>query len=174
MMPDLLNVYSGTYPLAAGVSGPWAGQVLTTNTTTYSTNAIDHSSANSGFPSNLNQNIQVGLGDPLAVWLEVTAIGGATGTTTTYNAHLVTDSASNLTTTPVVLASVNIPYNTVVGTIFMMVIPPSLNFLRYSGIKYILADGNGTSALSVVCFLIPVNMIQSWVTYVSGWTIENS
>ena len=170
MMPDILNVYSGSYNVATQA---WTAQNATTNATSYSTNAIDHSPANTGQPQNLNQNIQVGLGDPLAVWMEATP-GGAEGTTSTNDVYLVTDTNPNLTTAPVVLAQVRVPYNAAANTIYAMVIPPTLNFLRYSGLKFILADGNGTSALAVVAFLIPVNMIQNWPNYVSGWVIENS
>lgn len=168
MMPDMNNIYSGSYSV---VNQAWTPQAATTNATSYSTGAIDHSPA--GNPLAANQNIQVGLGNPLAVWLEVTAQPGHAAAET-YTVSLLTDSNPNLTTTPTVLASLSIPNTTPAGTIFVLVIPPSLNFQRYSGLKFVLADGGGVSSLSVIAFLLPVNMIQNWVTYLSGWTIENS
>ena len=168
---DINNIYSGSYALSAG-AGTWTAQAATTNTTSYSTNAVDHNPALQPL-SATPQNVQAGLGEPQAVVLIVTAAPGHTGAET-YTASLLTDTNANLTTAPVTLASLTIPNTTVANTAFVLVIPPTLNFLRYSGIKYVLADGGGTSSLSVISYLVPVSFIAALPYYQSGWTIENS
>lgn len=172
MQIDLNNVYSGTYPLGGGVSGPWAGQALTAGTT-LSTNAIDHNPAQT--PFGLNQNVQAGIGEPQAIVLEVINTVGHTGTET-YTVNLLTDINANLTTTPLTLGTLTIPNTTVAGTYFVTVLPPTLTFLRYSGLQYVLVNGGGTATLNVAAYLVPVNFVQNWAagTYQSGFVLQNS
>ena len=167
MILDAQNVYSGVYTLAGG-NGTWAGQALTVGTT-LSTNAIDHSPSLT--PQGSNQNVQIGLGEPLALVLEVT-VAPVTGNSETYTVNFLTDTAANLTTSPVTIASLSIPSTTVVNTKFALVIPPALTFKRFSGLQYIL--GVGTAAITVVAELLPVSFIQNHVDYQSGWVIQNS
>ena len=168
---DIDNIYSGSYALSSG-AGTWTPQAATTNATSLSTNAVDHNPA--GQPlSATPQNVQAGLGEPQAIVLIVTAQPGH-ASSETYTVNLLTDTNANLTTAPVTLASLTIARTTVANTAFVMVIPPTLTFLRYSGLQFVLSDGGGTSSLSVVAYLVPVSFIENLPYYQSGWTIENS
>jgi hypothetical protein len=168
MRIDYQNVYSGSYALSGG-SGTWTGQALTAGTT-LSTNVIDHNPSQTPFGT--NQDIQIGPGEPMAIVLEVTAAPGHTGSET-YTVNLLTDTASNLTTNNVTLASLTIPNTTAANTQFVLFVPASLNFHRYSGLQYVLADGGGSSSLNVVAFMLPAFAIQNAATYQTGWVIQN-
>ena len=172
MQLDLSNVYSGTYPLGGGVSGPLAGQAFTSGTT-LSTNAIDHNPAQTPFGA--NQNVQAGLGEPQAIFVQVTVAPVATTGNETYTLNLLTDVNSNLTTSAVTLGTLTIPRTATVGTTYVTVIPPALNFERYSGLQLV-TGGNADAAISLFAALLPVNAIQNWAVsgYQSGFVIQNS
>ncbi len=174
MIFDINNVYSGSYPIGGYVSGPVAGQALTA-TTALSTNCIDHNPAQTPFGA--NQNVQAGLGEVQAVLLQVTVAPDDTSVTASYKCNLVTDTAAALNTASLtVLASLSIPPTAVVGSTYVLVLPPSLNFLRFSGIQYVVATGSGTpgvATISVFATLVPVRFLENWAPYQSGWTIQN-
>ena len=167
---DVQNIYSGSVLLANG-SSTWTGQALAAGTT-LSTNVVDHNPSRDPFGN--NQNVQAGLGEPIAVVLEVLVAPGDTSGGASYTVNLLTDVNANLVTTPRTLASLVIPNATVAGTFFVGVIPPTQNFERFSGLQYVLVNGTGAATLTVVAFLVPINFIQNWLPYESGWVIENS
>jgi hypothetical protein len=171
MRIDVNNFYSGTYPLSAGASGPITGQTLAAGTT-LSTNCIDHNPAQTPFGK--NQNVYAGLGEPQAVLLQITAAPGDTSSSASYTVNLVTDTVSALNSAALTtLASLTVPKTAVVGSTYVLVIPPSLNFLRFSGLQYVLANGSGTASLGVFATLLPVRGLEEWAPYQSGWVIQN-
>ena len=171
MIFDINNLYSGTYPIGSGVSGPITGQSLT-NGTALSTNCIDHNPAQTPFGT--NQSVQAGIGEIMAVLLQITAAPGDTSSTASYKANLVTDSVSALNSSALTtLATLTIPKTAVVGSTYVLVIPPALNFLRFSGIQYVLANGSGTATLGVFATLMPAQFLENWTPYQSGWVIQN-
>lgn len=171
MRIDVNNFYSGTYPIGSYLSGPITGQSLTTGTT-LSTNCIDHNPAQTPFGK--NQTVYAGLGEPQAVLLQITAAPGDTSGGASYTVNLVTDSVSGLNSSALTtLASLTVPKTAVVGSTFVLVIPPSLNFLRFSGLQYVLANGGGTATLGVFATLLPVRGLQEWAPYQNGWVIQN-
>lgn len=169
MILDAQNIYSGVYTLSGG-TGTWVGQALT-NGTTLSTNVVDHSPSLT--PAGTNQNVQIGLGEPMAIVLEVSVAPVSTAGTETYTVNLLTDTAANLTTSPVTLASLTIDKATLVNTKFVLMIPANLNFKRFSGLQYVLG-GNADAAISIIAEMLPSLAIQNHQDYNSGWTIQNS
>lgn len=169
MIFDINNLYSGSYTLTAGGGMTLAGQAFT-NGTTLSTNCIDHNPAQTPFGK--NQNVAAGLGEPQAVLLQVTVAPVSTTGNETYTVNLLTDTASNLTTAPVTLASLTIARTTVVNTTFVLVLPPNLSFLRFSGLQLV-TGGNSDAAISFFATLVPVRYLPGWEPYQSGWVIQN-
>ena len=169
MQFDINNLYSGSYPLSGGVSGPIAGQAFT-NGTTLSTNCIDHNPAKT--PFGVNQAVQAGLGEPQAVLLQVTVAPVATTGDETYTVSLLTDSNSNMTTTVATLASLTIPRTATVNTTYVLVLPPNLSFQRFSALELV-TGGNADAAISFFATLMPVRGLQEWTPYQAGWVIQN-
>ena len=171
MIQDVQNDYSGTRTLSGGTTTV-AGQALTVGTTP-STNVIDHSPSLSAQGN--HQNVQIGLGIGMAVVLEVT-VAPVTGNSETYTANFFTSSVATDTTpgagTCVTLATLTISPTAAVGTQYVLMVPASLNFKRFSGVSYTLAVG--TATISVLATLMPVKFIQNTINYESGWVIQNS
>ena len=169
MIFDINNIYSGSYTLGANSSMTLAGQALTAGTT-LSTGSINQSP--SATPFGTDQVVQAGLGEPMAVLLQITAATAGSGAITV---NLVTDNVYTLNSAALAtLASLPItnPATAVtpVGTTFVLVLPPNLNFLKFSGIQYVLA---GSAAMSVFATQVPVRFLPGWTPYQSGWVIQN-
>ena len=171
---DIQNIYSGSLSITAQA---WTGDTITTNATSYSTNVINHNptiTPASGNGAGAAQNFSTfGVGEPMSVVLVVTAQPGHAGTES-YTVSLLTDTAANLTTAPVTLATLSIPSSTPANTGFILPLPANTAFLVYSGLKFVLANGTGTSSLNVYAYLAATNSIPNTVNYQSGWQIQNS
>lgn len=174
---DIQNVYSGavvspSYPPAgSGLSNTFTPQNLAAGTT-YSTNAILH---NQGYTPNAatpQQNIRPFVMEPQSLVLQVITAPGDVSAGASYTAYFVTDTNPNLTTNPVVLATLTIPNATVADTYFVLENAPSASFELYSGLKFILVDGTGAATLGVAAWLAPKNSISQLPYYLSGWVIE--
>ena len=171
---DLQNVYEGTFSITGQA---WTGTDVTTNTTSYSSNVIDHNptiTPASGSGAGAAQNFSAfGVGEPISVILVVTAQPGH-ASAETYTVNLLTDTAANLTTAPVTVATLSIPRTTTAGTGFILPLPANTAFKRYSGLQYVLSNGGGTSALNVYAYMMATNSVPNTVNYQSGWQIQNS
>ncbi len=167
MIQDVQNDYSGTRTLSGG-STTVAGQALTVGTT-YSTNKINHSPSKT--PQGNYQNVQIGLGEPMAVVLEV-IVAPVTGGGETYTVDLLTDVDDTLTNAPVILATLTVSATAAVGTQYVLMVPASLNFKKFSGLKYTLVGA--AASVSLFASMMPVAGIQNTINYESGWVIQNS
>lgn len=172
---DAANFYSGSLPNNGFPGGQPANlnvQSLTAGTS-YSTAAICH---NQGYtPSGSQQNVQPLVGEPQSLVLQVTALPGDVTTGASYVADFLTDLDATMTNSPVILATLTIPKTVTVGTYFVLPLTgPTLGFLLYSGLKFILTNGTGAATLGVAAWIQPSNSISADdIFYQSGWVIQN-
>jgi hypothetical protein len=172
---DAANFYSGSLPNNGFPGGQPANlnvQSLTAGTS-YSTAAICH---NQGYtPSGSQQNVQPLVGEPQSLVLQVTALPGDVTATASYIVNFLTDLDATMTNAPVTLATLTIPKTVVAGTYFVLPLTgPTLGFLLYSGLKFVLTSGTGTATLGVSAWIQPSNSIPADdIFYQSGWVIQN-
>lgn len=142
MIVDAENTYS-------------VGQTLTA--TGVSTNVIDHGS---------DRNI--GIGEPLAVVITVTAIDAASADET-YTAQLQTDDNVGFSSPTSVGGALTIPRTTAAGTRFVIPVPPDTATERFTRLNYTL--GGTTPSITLTARLIPAKFVQNEGVFPDAITI---
>lgn len=146
MFLDAYNRYSNAQALTA---------------TANSTNVIDHGS---------DRNI--GIGNPMALFVQVGVAADQTDGDETYTVKLVTDDNEALSSATDVTPAYTIPRGTAAGTTYVIPIPPNTVIERYTAVTYTL--GGTTPTITVSSFLLPLNMAQNFpnVFYPDAITID--
>lgn len=123
-----------------------------------STNIIDHGADNN-----------TGVGEPMAIVIDVDAIDGTSGDET-YVATLVTSDSATFASGNVTLATQTIARATAANTKFAFGVPPVPGFLRYSKITMTL--GGTTPSITFDAWMQPQNMLQNDYVFPTSIVIE--
>lgn len=132
------------------------GQALTT--TAASTNIVDF-----GVDGN------VGIGEPMAVVINLTVAADDTTGDETYVAALQVDDNSSFSSATQI-GSATITRGDAAGTRYIIPVPADTTAEQYMRLNYTL--GGTTPTVTLDAFLIPQSMIQNYVSYADGFTIS--
>lgn len=133
-----------------------AAQVLAA--TGVSTNVIDHGS-----------DRELGVGEPLAVLIVITAID-ATSADETYTVQLQADDNVGFATPLPVGGLVNVPRAIGANSKVVIPVPPDTAMERFSRLSWTL--GGTTPSITYSAFLVPQSFIQNNVLYDDALTIS--
>ena len=172
---DVYEIYAGTqvdpvYP-PNGTIPDWTPTVFAAGTD-YAPGAILHSRGNiplgatTGNTANGVQYVMPFVGEAQVLVLKV--ITAASGGATAITVNLLTDQNVNLTTTPVTLATLSIPYATGADTYFVLEITPNIAFEIYSGLQIVVPAGE---SIGLAAFLAPKKALDFIQNYISGWVV---
>jgi len=111
----------------------------------------------------------IGIGEPMcAVIVLDVAADGTTGDET-YSVGLEVDDNSSFSSATSI-GTATITRSDAAGSRYVIAVPPSLSAERYMRLYYTL--GGTTPTATVTSFLIPMNMLQNYVSYADGFTIS--
>ncbi len=112
----------------------------------------------------------IGVGEPLFIFLNVTETMDDSGDDSTLNVDLVTDDNAALSSDAVVMDLVTIPATTAAGTQYIFRIPPAIleSYQRYIGLHFTPANGNLSAGKFTAGI---VKDVQATQDYASGFSI---
>lgn len=143
MIQDVQNVFSDAQALTA---------------TAVSTNVVD-----------LGADNNVGVGEPMAVVIQLTVAADATTGDETYTAAIKTDDNSGLSSATT-LGTLTIAAGAAAGTRYQFVLPKDTTLERYLRVDYTL--GGTTPTVTVDAWLTPLNALEKAVNYADNITIS--
>lgn len=143
MLIDVQNVFSDAQALTA---------------TAVSTNVID-----------LGADNNVGIGEPMAVVIQLTVAADATTGDETYTAAIKTDSAVGFGSSTT-LTTLTITRGDAAGTQYQYILPKSTDLKRYLRVDYTL--GGTTPTVTLDAWLTPLDGLEKNVPYADNITIS--
>lgn len=144
MILDYNNQYSSAQALTA---------------TADSTNIINHGADNN-----------LGIGEPMALVIDLTVAAKSSDGNETYSAQLKTASDEAFSSPVSVGAAMTITRGDAIGTRYVQVLPPDTTMDQYSKVVYTLGGTNPT--VTVDAFLIPLSHLQNNPLYADAVTIS--
>lgn len=130
--------------------------------------ALTASGASTDYKNHLKDR-NIGMGEPMCVYVKVDVAADGTSGNETYTAALQVDDNPNFSSATQVGETITIPRGTAAGTIFAIPIPPNTAFKQYSRMYYTL--GGTTPSVTVTAWLGGLRDAQADAVYPAGYTV---
>jgi hypothetical protein len=117
----------------------------------------------------LGADRNIGIGEPMAVVLNVDVAAGGTSPTLVF--AIQADDNVGFSSAATIASSATLTgAQLVAGAQFVLPVPPDLTTERFIRVNYTV--GGTSPTVTVSCQLQPMNMIQNYVSYPDGFTIS--